>query len=305
MLGYYIDIFDKQLENFMIRSSEEKTENTRVNFENAISKGVFNYKWERVLELNAEQPRISVVHVINAMQKDRYSIPGMELWDIYRLYFWPGSKEFIETETISGYDAVDIIKKAGGIPIIAHPKTISNDDTVLDMLRYGAEGLEVFHPIHAIEEMKKYVAEKYPNVKIVTVETGEDDMQKSIEAATNMLTAYPNLKGIICNSSVAVPGAGQAVLTKGKQGKVMVSGLSTPNQCKDLVGKNAIQSLQLWDTGEMGALAVQAMADLLSGKKIQEGYKFENFPNATVTGTTIMQNNNLDFTKDNIDKYNF
>jgi predicted metal-dependent phosphoesterase TrpH len=168
MLGYYIDIFDKQLENFMIRSSEEKTENTRVNFENAISKGVFNYKWERVLELNPEQPRISVVHVINAMQKDRYSIPGMELWDIYRLYFWPGSKEFIETETISGYDAIDIIKQAGGIPIIAHPKTISNDDTVLDLLRYGAEGLEVFHPIHAIEEMKKYEQIAIENKKYIS-----------------------------------------------------------------------------------------------------------------------------------------
>lgn len=168
MLGYYINIFDKQLENFMICSCEEKTENTRVNFENAISKGVFNYKWERVLELNVGQPRISVVHVINAMQKDQYSIPGMELWDIYRLYFWPESKEFIETETINGYDAIDIIKQTGGIPIIAHPKTISNDATVLDLLRYGAQGLEVFHPIHSKEDTQRYIQITLENNKYVT-----------------------------------------------------------------------------------------------------------------------------------------
>jgi ABC-type sugar transport system substrate-binding protein len=88
-----------------------------------------------------------------------------------------------------------------------------------------------------VAEMEKYLPATYPNMTLVTVETGEDDMQKSIEVATNMLTAYPELKGIICNSSVAVPGAGQAVLTAGKAGTVMVSGLSTPNECKDLVHK--------------------------------------------------------------------
>jgi len=168
VLGYYIDIFDKRLENFIARISEEKTENTRVNFENAVSKGVFNYKWERVLELNAEQPRISGVHVVKAMEADLYTISGMKLWDMFHLHFWVKGQEFIETETTSGYDAIDIIKQIGGIPIIAHPKSIENDDIVLDLLRYGAQGLEIFHPIHSIEETEKYIQIAEENKKYIS-----------------------------------------------------------------------------------------------------------------------------------------
>ena len=168
VLGYYIDIFDKQLENFIARISEEKTENTRVNFENAVSKGIFNYKWERVLELNGEQPRISGVHVVKAMQIDRHTIPDMKLWDMFHLCFWVEGQEFIETETTSGYDAIDIIKQIGGIPIIAHPKSIKNDDIVLDLMRYGAQGLEVFHPIHSLEETKKYKQIAEENKKYIS-----------------------------------------------------------------------------------------------------------------------------------------
>ncbi len=63
--------------------------------------------------------------------------------------------------------------------------------------------------------------------------------------------------------------------------------------------------MQLWDTGEMGALAVQTMVDLINGATIDENYKFEDFPKAYVEGTVIMQNHELDFTADNIDDYDF
>ena len=65
---------------------------------------------------------------------------------MFYLCFRVEGKEFIETETTNGYNAIDIIKQIGGIPIIAHPKSIRNDDIVLDLLRYGAQGLEVYHP---------------------------------------------------------------------------------------------------------------------------------------------------------------
>ena len=62
------------MKNITVRVSDEKTENTRINFENAVKQGCFNYEWERVLELNKNQPRISGVHVVKAMQEDKYPI---------------------------------------------------------------------------------------------------------------------------------------------------------------------------------------------------------------------------------------
>jgi len=70
--------------------------------------------------------------------------------------------------TTNGYDAIDIINQIGGIPIIAHPKSIENDDIVRDLLRYGAQGLEVFHPVHSIKETQKYKLIAKENKKYVT-----------------------------------------------------------------------------------------------------------------------------------------
>ena len=65
MLGYHINVHSDALAEYIQRVSDDKTENTRINFENAIKQGCFDYKWERVLELNKNQPRVSGVHVVH------------------------------------------------------------------------------------------------------------------------------------------------------------------------------------------------------------------------------------------------
>jgi predicted metal-dependent phosphoesterase TrpH len=50
-----------------------------------------------------------------------------------------------------------VIKAAGGIPILAHPKLIGNDEKVMEFIDYGAEGLEAYHPIHSDKETDKYL----------------------------------------------------------------------------------------------------------------------------------------------------
>lgn len=156
ILGYYIDICSGKLISYIEQVSSEKTENTRINFENALNHNCFEYKWERVLELSKNQPRISGVHVVYSMQQDNVTIDGMGLWDMFHKYFWAESPDFIPTETKTAYDAVDIIKEAGGIPIIAHPKSVNNDVIIKDLINYGLQGLEVFHPIHTEFDIIKY-----------------------------------------------------------------------------------------------------------------------------------------------------
>ena len=157
ILGYYIDIYDKNLENFIKNISVEATESTRLNFEKANNDGIFSYEWERVLELNPSQPRIGGTYVVTAMSIDGYEVPGIGLWELFYKCFWPENDDYISTHTYTGYDAIDIIKTAGGIPVIAHPKSIGDDDIVLDLIRYGAQGLEVYHPMHNSEDTAKYL----------------------------------------------------------------------------------------------------------------------------------------------------
>lgn len=157
ILGYFINVNDDNLSEYIKIVSKDKTENTRINFENAKSQGCFLYPWERVLEINQNQPRISGVHVVKAMEFDHYSPVDMDLWPMFHKYFWAESSDFIETEKMTAYDAIDVIQKAGGIPVIAHPKSIGDDNIIFDLIKYGIKGLEVFHPIHTQIEIKKYL----------------------------------------------------------------------------------------------------------------------------------------------------
>lgn len=158
VLGYYIDARNPELEAFIARMARDKTENTRVIFEHARAKGVFDYPWERVAALNPDQARLSGVHVVKAMDEDGYAVPGMTTRALFRKYFLPSGEGFIETDCASGRDAIDVIEAAGGIPVIAHPKSVEDDEKVLELLDYGAQGLEVYHPSHTPEETKKYLA---------------------------------------------------------------------------------------------------------------------------------------------------
>lgn len=157
ILGYYVDVNSTDLAEYIAKVSIEKTENTRVNFESALAQGGFDYAWGRVLELNGGQSRISGVHVVKAMEMDGYSVPGMTMHELFRKYFRPESPFFIQTETATVEDAIEIIEKARGIPVIAHPKLVRDDSIVLDMIRLGAKGIEVRYPQHTPEETEKYM----------------------------------------------------------------------------------------------------------------------------------------------------
>lgn len=156
MLGYYIDVHSSALARFIGQISADKTENTRINFEAIKAMGLADYDWKRVVQIHPDQPRISGVHVVAAMEHDGAEAKGMTLREMFRTYFLPTGSGFIESEKMTAYDAIRIIKEAGGIPVIAHPKSISNDGVVEELIRAGVEGLEIYHPSHTPEESEKY-----------------------------------------------------------------------------------------------------------------------------------------------------
>jgi predicted metal-dependent phosphoesterase TrpH len=157
ILGYGIDINSDCLSKYMLRASEEKTENTLVNFQHAQKLGVIDYPWEQVLRHFPDQRRISGVHVVRAMETDHVKAQNMSLWELFHLHFHAKGEAFIATETLTGRDAINVIKASGGIPVVAHPAAIGNDDTVASLIACGAEGLEAYHPIHSKADEQRYL----------------------------------------------------------------------------------------------------------------------------------------------------
>lgn len=159
-------------------------------------------------------------------------------------------------------------------------------------------------------EWIKYIKErlkKYPGLQLVATKPSNEDQKLAFSVAQDLMKAHPDLKGIFGISSVAFPGAAEAVKQAGKSGQVFVTGLSTPNDMRDYVLGGTVRSVVLWNTMDLGRLTVEAARALATGKlksgatSLQAG----KLGAKKIVGDNILLGDILVFTKDNIKNYNF
>ena len=64
---------------------------------------------------------------------------------------------------MSPQEAINLIRKAGGVPVLAHPYTLDDDGLIPQFIEYGIMGLEVYYPEHTQSMVNFYLrqAKKY------------------------------------------------------------------------------------------------------------------------------------------------
>ncbi len=149
--------------------------------------------------------------------------------------------------------------------------------------------------------------EKYPKMKLVDTKPCDDDKGKAQQEATNLLSAYPNVKAIIAICSPAVPGTAEAVKQAGKAGTVKVVGLGLPNENKQYVKDGVTQAVILWNVEDLGYLAIQAAVAAKKGtlKAGDKTFKAGKLGEMEIQGSDILLGKPFVFTKENIDGFNF
>jgi rhamnose transport system substrate-binding protein len=161
-----------------------------------------------------------------------------------------------------------------------------------------------------IEFMKDELTKpEYKDMKLVKVAYGNDDDQKSFQETQGLLQAYPNLKGIISPTTVGISAAARYISGSKYRGKVMLTGLGTPNQMRKFVKDGTVQAFELWDPAKLGALCAHAAANLASGKI--EGKEGETFDAGSLGSKTVGKDGAVllgppqVFNKGNIDQFDF
>jgi rhamnose transport system substrate-binding protein len=117
--------------------------------------------------------------------------------------------------------------------------------------------------------IRKRLAEKHPGLKLVTIRPSDDDRDKAFAEAQTLLKVYPSLKLLMAISAPALPGSAEAVRQAGRK-DVNVIGLSLPNINKPYVHDGVVQTVVLWNTRDLGYLAVYASA-LVTQNKLAPG----------------------------------
>lgn len=103
-----------------------------------------------------------------------------------------------------------------------------------------------------IEKMRKHMEAEYPDMSIASVEPGEEDLQLGIDVTKNYLRANPTTAVVFGITSVALPGAAEAVQQLGVADEVAVTGTSTPNTMKPYVESGTVEKFVLWNVLDLG-----------------------------------------------------
>jgi rhamnose transport system substrate-binding protein len=107
---------------------------------------------------------------------------------------------------------------------------------------------------------------KYSKLKLVSIVYGNDDPATSLTVLQGLLSAYPNLRGIISPTTVGISTAAQYLDThKSLLKHLTLTGLGLPSQMKKYVLDGTCKEFELWNPNNLGYLAGYAAASLASG----------------------------------------
>lgn len=159
-----------------------------------------------------------------------------------------------------------------------------------------------------IAAIKARQTANWPKMKLVGGVQYTTDTADALQKAQNLMTAFPDLKGIIAVPSTAVPGVAQAVQNANAIGKVAVTGFGSPNTAGPYLKSGAMISTVLWDVNALGYLTVWAMVQEIKGipfKKTNTVAGIDNPVTYDSAKKILLLGEPKIFTKNNYKNYNF
>ena len=63
---------------------------------------------------------------------------------------------YVPKQTVRLEEAVEIVREAGGVTVLAHPGTLNRDHWIAGLARRGLDGIEVWHSKHAPADIARY-----------------------------------------------------------------------------------------------------------------------------------------------------
>ncbi|MBR2216530.1 MAG: PHP domain-containing protein [Selenomonadaceae bacterium] len=160
ILGYNIDIYHRELADKLTEITESRW--TRFTAMVAKLQGLgYQLKESEVLAVADTSRAISRSHIARVLVKKNF-FPSVR--EAFAVLLEKGKPAYVPHYRPEAAEIVSLIKKAGGLPVLAHPKLVQNEDLVEYLCRdIGIEGLEVFYPQHDEADVVRYLhlAEKY------------------------------------------------------------------------------------------------------------------------------------------------
>jgi predicted metal-dependent phosphoesterase TrpH len=159
ILGYFIDYNDGELVARLERMRNSRLERARAMIAKLRDLGV-NIDWSRVQEI-AGKGSVGRPHLAQAMLEKGYIASFKEA---FSSYIGRGGPAYVERRKLIPAAAVELILRVKGLPVLAHPLTVSDPEALVIKLKaVGLVGIEAYYKDYSADDIGKLLmlAERY------------------------------------------------------------------------------------------------------------------------------------------------
>ena len=158
LLGYFIDPESDKLHAHLDRIRLARVERG-AEMVRRLNKIGINISMDRVKEI-AGTGSLGRPHVARALVEAGYS-SGMNA--AFGKYLTPKTPGYVPRYKLTPFEAIEIIREAGGVAVVAHPGHFKHDEWIPDFINAGLQGIEAAHTDHSSAQRRRYIrlARKY------------------------------------------------------------------------------------------------------------------------------------------------
>ena len=147
ILGYFLDISHPKIKAYTQNARQARQRRVE-EYINVLKKSGISLDLDHVLSL-ADGGMLSRVHLAKAMHQQGHV---ESITQAFKQYLGRNAKTYIDKEKIATKACIELIAECGGLSVWAHPVYQMGekfDDLLDELLIYGLNGLEVYHPDHS------------------------------------------------------------------------------------------------------------------------------------------------------------
>lgn len=148
VLGYFINYLDVEFEANLARMRNSRIERARQMVEKLDKLGI-HIEFTRVQEI-AGTGTLGRPHVAQVMLERGYIA---NFRDAFSHYIGHGGPAYVERDKLTPAEAVQLILKTGGLPVLAHPLTTGDAEaTIIELKPVGLVGIEAYYAGYSFED---------------------------------------------------------------------------------------------------------------------------------------------------------
>ena len=154
VLGYFVDYTDQKLKAILEKMRHSRRERA-YGMVTKLGKLGIHIEWQRVQEI-AGVGSIGRPHIAQAMLEKSYIASVKEAFTKYISRDGPA---YVEREKMTPVEAVELLLRTNGLPVLAHPLTINDPETMVIKLKAaGLVGIEAYYNGYTADEISKLVS---------------------------------------------------------------------------------------------------------------------------------------------------